>query len=109
MEPSQIYSLFGRRVAEAREKAELTQSKLGERAGLSRASIANIEAGRQRIVLHQAIILAEALNLHSVTDLLPVDLLQPTKKGPRGLKLNLSGSHLSKTEAAKIARIVASS
>lgn len=109
MEPDQIYALFGRRVAEARAKAELTQMGLAEKVGLSRASIANIEAGRQRIVLHQAIEIAEAVGARSVTELLPVDLLRPGTNNPKGLELTLSGSHVSKSEAAKIAQIVASS
>ena len=110
VESDQIYKLFGMRVAEARAKAELTQTELGEQIGLSRASVANIEAGRQRVVLHQAIKIAGVLGTESLADLLPLDLLRPSKKvRAKSLKLNLTGSRLSKREAADIARIVASS
>lgn len=40
---------FGKRLAAARMAAGLTQTQFGEQIGLSRSSIANMEAGRQRI------------------------------------------------------------
>lgn len=57
-----FYKDFGRRLREARKAADLTQMALAERVGLSRASITNIENGRQHIHLHTFMILAEAVN-----------------------------------------------
>lgn len=109
MEPEQIYDLFGNRVADARMAANLTQRILGEKVGLSRASVANIEAGRQRVVLHQAIQIAEALGLPSVSELLPSDLVRPITPASPGERYKLSGARLSQSEEDTIQSIVAGS
>lgn len=109
VEPRDLYLLFGKRVASARRKAELTQLELGVRVGLSRASVANIEAGRQRIVLHQAIEISEALGLTSMAELLPTDLIRPAAVASGEARLRISGAQLSRSEADAINSIVASS
>lgn len=58
-------------MATAREKTELTQERLAARVGLSRTSIVNVEAGRQRVPLHQLYRIAGALGME------PADLLPP--------------------------------
>jgi transcriptional regulator with XRE-family HTH domain len=66
-----IYKAFGRAVATRRRKLELTQAELAARVGMSRASVANIESGRQSVLLHHVYGLAEALDITKVSDLLP--------------------------------------
>lgn len=66
-----IYLTFGKAVATRRRKLELTQAELAARAGISRASLANIESGRQSVLLHHLYGLADALQLDKVADLLP--------------------------------------
>lgn len=56
-----FYRHFGRAVRHARLEQDLTQADLGRPLDLSRASIANIEAGRQHCSLHAAVILADTL------------------------------------------------
>ena len=51
----------------------MTQSELAALVGLSRASVANIEAGRQSVLLHHACYFATALGLPTVNNLLPSD------------------------------------
>jgi len=51
----------------------MTQEALAGRVGLSRASIANIERGRQNVLLHHACDIALALGLSQVADLLPIE------------------------------------
>ena len=66
----QIYAAFGRRVRIRRDELRLTQADLAAKVGLSRASIANIEGGRQAVLLHQFLALAEALTIPPM-DLIP--------------------------------------
>jgi transcriptional regulator with XRE-family HTH domain len=61
---------FGARVRTVREKAGLTPKELAGFVGLSRSSIANLEAGRQRVPIHIVWCLADALGV-SVAELLP--------------------------------------
>ena len=56
-----IYGNVGRRIKERREALGMSQEVLSVSLGLTRASIANIEAGRQRIMLHDVPALARAL------------------------------------------------
>lgn len=63
---------FGRRVRAAREAGGLTQQQMAERLGLTRSSVANIEAGRQRALLHVAATIAAAIGAPAA-DLLPSD------------------------------------
>lgn len=67
-----FYKLVGRRIADEREKAKLTQDELAERVGLSRPSIANVEQGRQAIPLHKFFEIAAAIGIAAV-DLMPGD------------------------------------
>ena len=55
------YDAFGRAVALRRDQLGMTQAQLSARVGLSRASIANIEAGRQNVLLHHACDIAAVL------------------------------------------------
>ncbi|WP_439472057.1 helix-turn-helix transcriptional regulator [Brevundimonas sp.] len=65
------YRQFGEAMSLRRQQLGMTQAELAARVGLSRASIANIEAGRQSVLLHHACDVASALKLRAVTDLLP--------------------------------------
>lgn len=61
----------GERVRELRAGHGLTQLALAERSGISRPSIANLEAGRQNVSLRQLCALATALGV-PVEDLVTV-------------------------------------
>lgn len=65
-----LYRLVGENVRHYRKLAGMSQLGLSREVQLSRPSIANIETGRQSILLHQAFDLARALNV-SVDDLVP--------------------------------------
>lgn len=61
--PEAIYRVFGRRLRELREIRKLPQEELATLSGLTRASVANIESGRQRVLLHQVLKFAQALRV----------------------------------------------
>ena len=65
-----LYAIIGHRIRDLRDKASLTQASLGERVGLSRASIVNIEKGRQHPPIHVLWDIAVVLEVE-VPDLLP--------------------------------------
>jgi transcriptional regulator with XRE-family HTH domain len=62
----------GARVRELRADRGLTQLRLAERSGISRPSVANLEAGRQNVSLRQLCALAFALEV-GVEELLAGD------------------------------------
>ena len=63
-----IYKLLGHRVRAERQAAGLTLEQLGEKAGITGAFVAHIEAGRKNATLRTVGKLAKALDL-SVSDL----------------------------------------
>lgn len=65
-----LYEQIGDRLRTRRREFDLTQSEVAETAGLLRTTIANIEAGRQRVSLHVLYKLCTILNLE-VTEILP--------------------------------------
>jgi transcriptional regulator with XRE-family HTH domain len=65
-----LYDELGRRVRRWRERQSMTQDRLATAAGVSRSSVANIEAGRQATPLHVVLALAEVLQCE-LADLIP--------------------------------------
>ena len=47
-----IYRHVGAKMQQLRQLLDIKQEEVAKRCGLTRTSIANIEAGRQRILLH---------------------------------------------------------
>jgi len=56
----------------ARKSAGLSQDELAEKVDVSRSSLANVERGVQRVMLHQAIEMSKALNVPLQTLIQPV-------------------------------------
>ncbi len=67
-----FYVQVGRRLRTARKRAHLTQAQLAESISMTRSSVANLEAGRQRMPLHLMAWIAEIL------DVPPIELLPET-------------------------------
>lgn len=68
--PEEFYALLGNRVRSFRQQKGLTQEQLGSRLTptMTRASVANIETGKQRVLTHTLIQLSGALDV-SLDDL----------------------------------------
>ena len=56
-----VYVKIGARIRIARNRAGVTQVHLAKRVGMSRPALANIEVGRQRIMIHDVKRFARAL------------------------------------------------
>lgn len=69
-DPEALYRVFGKRLREVREQKNVPQQELATLSGLTRSSIANIESGKQRVLLHQVLQFAEALHV-TVGELVP--------------------------------------
>ena len=70
-DPKDIYRELGRSIRHHRTAARLTQAHVAAIARMSRASVANIEAGRQQVLVHHLDAIADALNLDSPAQLMP--------------------------------------
>jgi transcriptional regulator with XRE-family HTH domain len=58
-----LYVQIGNNVREARKGSRLTQLDLANAVGMTRSSIANLEAGRQRIPVHLLVWIGEILGV----------------------------------------------
>jgi len=58
-----FYTVVGSRVRGARAGRGMSQAGLAQQIGFTRSSVANLEAGRQRIALHLLVQIARALDL----------------------------------------------
>ena len=105
MAEAEIYKAFGQAVSARRRQLELTQAKLGAQIGISRASIASIESGRQNVLLHHVYKLAIALDFAKVSDLLP-PLPKPTNR--EDIDMVLSDETLTPIGKAQISDLVLS-
>jgi transcriptional regulator with XRE-family HTH domain len=65
-----IYGEIGTRIRARRQQLGKTQGDLAKLVNLSRPSLANIEGGRQAILVHQLCLISQMLDL-PVHDLLP--------------------------------------
>jgi transcriptional regulator with XRE-family HTH domain len=65
-----IYKTIGGIIRQRRRRLDLAQAKLAGLLGISRATLANIETGRQRVLVHHLYAFAEALDM-KLDDLLP--------------------------------------
>lgn len=67
-----LYETVGERIASARAATGVSQAKLAQVVGVTRASIVNIERGRQRAPLHLLWQIAAALKIDMVS-LIPIE------------------------------------
>lgn len=90
-----LYRAVGAQLAATRQERGIRQVDLAAAVGLTRASIANIENGAQRIQLHTVIAAAQALGID------PADLITKALEGGEVLAPPLPGGQ---REAALLTR-----
>ncbi|UGY05760.1 helix-turn-helix domain-containing protein [Bradyrhizobium quebecense] len=98
----EIYRIVGANLAARRKELRLKQSEVADQIGLTRASLANMERGRQKILLHQIYRLAAALKMNSITDLVPGAFSFEQASGP----LMIEGSDVSDAQRTQIEQYV---
>jgi transcriptional regulator with XRE-family HTH domain len=101
MNLDRLYREIGDLIRRRRKLMKLTQQDLAPMLGISRASLANIETGRQRVLVHQLYGLAAKLELK------PADLLpQLHDDGPAITPLPLPAD-LSQKQKLQISQLLA--
>jgi len=60
---TEVYKLIGERIRDERQKKRLTQDELASMIGLKRASITNVESGRQQLLVHTLLQIADSLGI----------------------------------------------
>jgi transcriptional regulator with XRE-family HTH domain len=84
---NKIYIEIGKRIKDMREHKNISQEELSKKIGLTRTSITNIEKGRQRLLVHTLINIAQELSIN-------VNTLLPSFEEPFNKVLNeLSDTH----------------
>ena len=103
MNPDSVYQHIGGLIRQRRKTfKKWTQEKLAKRVGISRASLANIETGRQSVLVHQLYAFAEAL------DLTPSDFLVPANDRDAPAEWNeLLPANLKPQQREQLARMLA--
>lgn len=79
-----FYADLGRNIRDARVRTGSTQAQIGSRVAMTRSSIANIEAGRQRVPVHILSLIAAVLDVPA-DSLISPDLLTHESSGFEGL------------------------
>lgn len=102
MSPKDIYRDVGRHIRRYRAGAHRTQAQLAVEIGISRASLANIEAGRQQVLLHHLYAIADALDLDSPSVLIPT----PPPRDAKPAELPLPAEGLSETQRQEVLRLM---
>ena len=104
MDERAIYVALGQAVLVRRKHLGLTQAQVAKKIGVSRESVANIEAGRQRVLLHHVYGLTRALDLKAITDLIPTTA--PRAPSETGIAVEVSGASVSDTQKSDIERLL---
>jgi len=102
-----FYQTLGSKIQQTREKRKMTQAQLGMSLNppSTRASIANIENGKQRVLAHTLAQLADALGV-KIQTLVPTSNRPAQVANPKDVelelkrKLNLAGPQLEKLAAS---------
>ena len=85
-----LYKLIGKRLKEQRNRQNITQQDLAQRASLTRTSVTNIEQGIQRAPLHVLYELSHLLGFKSIFEQLPASLTELESEKVHGARSQFS-------------------
>lgn len=103
MRDREIYEALGQQIAARRNALNLRQRDLAEKVEMSRASVANIERGRQSMPVHHLYRFAEALEIRDVVELLPpIPAGRSSEDELLGLSFSMEISEKSKAAMSKL-------
>lgn len=97
-----IYRVLGRAVTALRRKSGITQQQLADAIGISRASVANIERGEQRVFLDQVVSIASFFDVGGVDELLSSAQLDQRVRQ----RVNLSGDRLNRAQRREVNQVL---
>ena len=97
MDSGRFYAQLGSKISRARRDAGLTQGAVAQVAGISRASLANIEAGRQQVFVHHLVEIARALDLGDLSEIVVYDA-SCSGRVAESKEVRFSGAELSSKE-----------
>src|SRR3989338_9906101 len=87
---SNFYRPVAEKIKQVRKAANLTQKMLAGTIGLTRAAVANIESGRQQILLHSLYSIADACHTDPFKLFPESDQPKKTGRNDEGLKRELN-------------------
>jgi transcriptional regulator with XRE-family HTH domain len=98
--PDPIYKEIGSRIRTRRKALRMTQEHLAKALGVSRGSLANVETGRQNMLVHQLYSYAAELQL------IPEDLLPPRHSAAADLSKLPMPNDLKPEQRNQLARLI---
>lgn len=98
-----IYKTLGQSITVLRRKAAVTQQELADAVGISRASVANIERGEQRVFFDQAVAIASFFDLEGVDQLLAAAYTGATADQKPA---SLSGDRLNRSQRREVSDLL---
>jgi DNA-binding XRE family transcriptional regulator len=98
----QIYKTLGQSITALRRKSNMTQQQLADAVGISRASVANIERGEQRVFLDQAVAIASMFDLNGLDELMSAAHAEPLS----ATELKLSGDRLNRAQRREVSELL---
>jgi transcriptional regulator with XRE-family HTH domain len=101
-----IYKRIGLEVAQRRKGLGVTQKDLSGAIGISRAAVANIERGDQRVFFDQIVAICSYLGIKSIDELLSAQATLVHAVPVRGTTARMSGASLSRSQKSEVRQLM---
>lgn len=102
MQLPQIYRAIGSAVRDLRRHSNMTQQQVADAIGISRASVANIERGEQRVFVDQLDDFAKLFKLSGMDSIVQREISATVTRGP----VPLSGDTLNRGLKREVKSVV---